>query len=432
MGPSNDDFLDARRLLSQSSQSSPDDSSVHWGYPTHDVAIVPVAVDVGVGLPLAHRTQQWSRWTSPTKGSKGPPRRRPLNVDRSLRNIHFKTAQKAYKTRGILGNLVADTSDADLHCWPDVTSQTSSLMPGHLLYPTKVVGSLNVATRGSSDRKFSPPFLRTLRSSRQFLMGSIGLDPLRELESNTKLRYVEDLRVLLTVQAQDATPSDDLSRKPNLEILIAIDREERTTRLASVRLIFATRHCDLVLPAHQMDLRFSTEQQAIAKSSIMLLPAIQTFLAESNFDIWGTERLKTPPTLKLSIPKYSFHRSSQQSSGDEADSSSVTKTCSEHTEYEFASLEHRASLGHRSGDLDVLYSVIEAGRTGGRREGLQLCAQSPLTDKVGSNMIRLVNSMIEESMSNQHDDDSDIDATGHSGNQYLSWHNVGLHTAQAG
>ena len=89
-------------------------------------------------------------------------------------------------------------------------------------------------------------------------------------------------------------------------------------------------------------------------------PEIEEFLDMSNLDIWGTERIRTPSSLCLPIPRY-------------VPRGSETITQPLYVDYGFASLEHCSKLFTDRADTQrIVFTMIEAGRTGGRSEQLSV------------------------------------------------------------
>lgn len=399
LGPSKDDFVDAQRLLLQSTRiTGPGDSSVHWGGPSRDLPAVPSPVDVGSGLPLAERTRQWSRWVLPRVKKSIPvgwhyvPNEKPRKIVPAL-------AEKAYKSQVIQESLSANVSEKDLRCWPNVTALSLSLSFGKVVYPTKVMKRFKVGTQGPASERLSLAFIKHLNSPRQFVTTNLGLQPPRIGFDGGKLQDSAELRILMTptpVAQQEA-----ISRPiPDLEIGLFINQSTRTMTLRRVRLLFEIRQSDLVLPDLPADLRLATKLFASANISTGSLPPIDDFLERSNLNVWGTDRLKTPPNLTLAIPQYSIQDPPRSNPGDaNADAHITGPSAPLYVDYAFAALEHRCNLSERRGDFKIEYYVIEAGRTGGRKEGLRLTGHPTAVQDPGAALIEVANGLFANSVS---------------------------------
>lgn len=187
---------------------------------------------------------------------------------------------------------------------------------------------------------------------------------------------------------------------PDLEIGLFINQSTRTMTLRRVRLLFETRQSDLVMPDLPADLRFATKLYASANISTGSLSPIDDFLERSNLNIWGTDRLKTPPNLTLAIPQYAIRNSLCGTPEDvNADAQVIGPTSPLYVDYTFAALEHRCNLSERRGDFKIEYYVIEAGRTGGRKEGLRLTGHPTAVQDPGRALSEIANGLIANSVS---------------------------------
>jgi len=399
LGPSKDDFVDAQRLLLQSARiTGPRISSVHWGGPSRDFSAVPSPVDVGSGIPIADRTRQWSRWVLP-HSKKSMPVGWQYIPNEKPRKIVLKTANKAYQSQIIQDALSADVSDNNLRCWPSVTSQSLSLGFGKVIYPTKAVKRLNVAARGPASERLSSAFMKNLHSTRHFVNTNLDLKPPRIGLDGGKLQDSAELRILMT-PTPIASQQANSRPTPNLDIGLFINQSTKTMTLRRVRLLFETRQSDLVLPDLPADLRFATKLYASANISTGSLPPIDDFLERSNLNIWGTDRLKTPPNLTLPIPQYSIQNSS--GGGQEAVDATaqiIGPSSPVYVDYAFAALEHRCNLVERRGDYKIEYFFIEAGRTGGRKEGLRITGHPTAVQDPGAALTEVANGLIAISIS---------------------------------
>ena len=400
LGPSKDDLVDAQRLLLQPGlTNNVHSSAAHWSPPLHNLSAAASPVDIGIGLPLANRVQQWSRWVLPKERKLVPTGWSTAQIRRP-RGIDLSIAQKAYESQVIHEPPATIVAESEIWRWPKHTSQRITLDLGNVLYPTKAVNDLKVSARTPAGERLSSAFVRSLSSPRQFLSNNLGLKPPPIVAYDGKLHSIEELRILMAPRLDSVQSAQRSTQSPDMEILINVDKYKKTTSLGSVRLIFETRQSDLLLPDQPIDLRFATELYVNAKDPRENLPQVADFLASSNLNIWGTDRLKTPQNLTVPTPCYSISNRSGESQQDHYSNEESTWTNTlEDVEYTFVSLEHRSDLVERRLDHDVVYSVIEAGRTGGRREGLRIVSPpTPLKNR-GSALTEIANTLIASSLS---------------------------------
>ncbi|KAI9794541.1 MAG: hypothetical protein M1816_004428 [Peltula sp. TS41687] len=174
-----------------------------------------------------------------------------------------------------------------------------------------------------------------------------------------------------------SSPKPPPNSFPSIEILIDIDPVTKTTHPQTVRAILSRRISDLALPDHLADLRFQ-RRTSITLQNATNSPPINAFLAQSNLDIRSQGRLITPPSMKLKIPRWTIINDD-----DKATTTTTTTTASEdgggddddreiEMEYLFSSLSHHQTLPLRVDGYEAQYTVVEAGKAGGRRGEFEL------------------------------------------------------------
>ena len=306
----------------------------------------------------------------------------------------------ALKGQDIREKLLADVSHEALKYWPKSTQQNASVKFGHILYLTKIVKDFEVMARGKSGGMLSSAFTRSLRSPRRFLGTNLGLQSFPLGDDVGKLVRKDGLRICLTPKMREDQSEKPTVLLPDLEIGIAINQAQRTTELGSVRLVFKKREADLLMPDQIADLRFSTEIFATANTLSGVPQELGEFLASSNLEVWGTGRLKTPPGLRLPIPRYSTSEASSKGSAKSQVALSEFDPVSPiYVDYTFASLEHRSELVELRPAHDLVYSIIEAGRTGGRREELSVVVQRTGSKHQGISLYEVAQNLITKSQS---------------------------------
>ena len=209
----------------------------------------------------------------------------------------------------------------------------------------------------------------TSRERREFVPLVPGL--LKTLESIRPLKKSEEyvkgeeyLQVRLSPSSKNMSLPVPLKALPDLEIKILLDDKNKAVSIKNVRLVTRIAK-DYLQPQSVVDLRFIREQCVYANAKVD--PCITTFVGNSNFNIWGTERLTTPLDLSLSIPALAVQ--SHRGFDPKAHKSLLV-------DYTSLGLDHRSSLTFHYQDIDswpmLSYTSVEAGGIGGRRDELSL------------------------------------------------------------
>ena len=310
-------------------------------------------VEVSSGLPLNERATEWSRWTS---GMKRKPKHNVEAWDSSPPSGPVIASGVIESTYKFLYGKVQETISTIRHdpdtlesYWERDLRQGTSTIFGQILYPANSPASMDIKKKDSRRE-----FLTTVPGLRQFLT---------ELMPQN-LDHQEELSIRLRPSQGSGSETILANDLPGLDITVVVDKENRQTSLRSARLITGERQSDLLLPNEAMDLRFITESHLSAGEQMD--QRIQDFIAASNLNIWGHDRLKTPASLQLSIPPHATR------SGIGKLKSPVDSDSGIPVNYIFASLSHRSLLRVKFLDFHLEYSMIEAGRTGGRRDELRL------------------------------------------------------------
>lgn len=387
LGPAEDDFEDAKRLLLQSLQLSlPREVMVKYGASTRNRAIAPVPVVVRKALPLAERNQEWSRWTRTVERNNndaGSELKARDSDDSEALGVALKATEKLHRHAG--------HSSAKCHLWmpksahwlPDLELSQSVVM-GRVIYPEKSVKDLDVVGQGKKREDFPTAFWRTINSCREFLTSSNGLRHLRPSYNSapsskvSKKEYLEikmspkqgGKPIVNTPTGENDPQYDQQGELPDLEIRLDIDQENRTLIPSQTRVVFMNFESDILLPHRSTDVRFLTQQYTSASAN--LYPEILAFIEASDLDIWGSDRLKTPSSLALCVPIYTAKGTRDTGSGENQPERQKP------TEYILTGLEHRTQLLAELEGFQYEYTVIEAGRVGGRREEFRVRAPNQI------------------------------------------------------
>lgn len=378
LGPGNEDLDDVQRLLSQTLQpSAPKKSFSYWtGNPKLEDS-VPSPIEIGKGLPLVARGTQWSRWTGgvsrksgSTEGSKREDRDEAMSnvTTRSVKNeVVFKRVRASLLDG--LKNVHSETTELSSGDFWDTSSLSgASAVFGHVIYPLEK--SKEMLKQGGirdnrKDFDHRRDFLTTFPGILSFLRGS-NID---RVESG------EELRIRL-IPSQNLGPREKASLFPILDICVNIIANPRSIRLAKVQLAIEEREYDLLLPAEATDIRFLADSHIFSGAQVD--PRITDFLEASNLNVFGQERLKTPPQLTLSVPAHAIWNPQARDSRTKNTSTAIHASSHQTIEYKFSSLEHQTFLSWPVPEGTMKYTVIEAGMAGGRREELRMVLKKDL------------------------------------------------------
>ena len=325
---------------------------------------------------MLDRIQEWSRWCSPhTQGQA----REKEEKDRTLPSSnHGKLAINSVKSFfGAPDDTSYKLCGKNTPHWVQDTECHDSVTFGQVLFPSNMAqgvaevlrdGKKKIKKKGRVARLIDTKSigLKSSKQARQFVPLVPGL--VRSLESVGPLEKAEEfLQVRLSPSSKNMSLPVPVKALPDLEMRILFDNENKATSIKDVRLV-TKKEEDFLQPQNTVDLRFIREQRVYANAKDDDIdPRIISFVQNSNFNIWGTERLKTPLDLSLSIPAHAV----QPHNGFDPKSHDTLLV-----EYTSLGLEHRSSLTIPYRDSNswptLTYTNIEAGRVGGRRDELSL------------------------------------------------------------
>ena len=389
-----------------------------------NTSIAPAPIEVGHGLALEHRTRQWSRWTRSEDRDLGTTevvyKTRPKDGKLLIagkgdtNDLKWQTyvddIQRANDVVGQLDKLSRVAQDLQLefpeseHWLPWKEQISSSVVIGRVVYPTDSVKRVNAVYKGI---RFSEAFWQSLIGRREFLTSSNGLQPFFPCEEDRHVTQTDYMLIKLSPKKAES-PLDDATKVfavhrvdeakeadasvsrplpkpepqkqstqkvPDLEIRVNINHNQRTLDLTQVRAVLQTWESDILQPHKPCDLRFTTQRFVTASTEPD--PQILAFIASSNLDVWGSARLKTPSCLTLSVPHYggSHDTSEIPSANLRSETQSTSRTPAEYT---FSSLEHHSQISYSHRDFSYTYTIIEAGRIGGRREEFRITAPTKI------------------------------------------------------
>ena len=344
-----------------------DEGWLFWCGNVDQADTVPVPIDVGSGLALIHRNQQWSRWCSP-----------------NARQVREVKAQRGESTSpSPLGNAKAVSTlnkflapvrqHHDLPWkaspyWQPKTVHSDSVTLGHVVFSGPLAAKRSAPNQAKTEAVKDDQILGKLNNIRREFVTSIAgvfrlLQPLGSVTSNPAI--AEYVQIHLTPSL--GTLPVPMEVPPNLEIRIKLNNNTMTTSIDYVRLVYS-KHLDFMLPQNTVDLRVIRGSSVYWQKEGFCDPRIQQFIQDSNFNIWGTDRLRTPTELALEIPAHAM-RPHKGIPGEKVPEAMLV-------DYTFSTLEHRSELLipiGKSGEWSHLtYTNIEAGKLGGRRDELTL------------------------------------------------------------
>ena len=358
-----------RRLISLITRPKPTDEG--WLFccgNVNEAETVPVPVDVGSGLALIHRNQQWSRWCS-------------LKV-RRIRAVEAERGNSA-SLNSLVNNAEAVNTlnkflappqqhhelpwEANPYWQPNVV-HLDSVTLGHVVFSGPSAAKRSAPNEAKTKAVTEDQIVGRLNKTRREFVSSIPgvfrlLEPLGSVASNPAIAEYMQIHLAPSL----GTLPMPIEALPNLEIRIKLNNYTKTTSIEYVRLVHS-KHLDFMLPRNTVDLRFIRDTSVYWQTEGTCDPRIQQFILDSNLDIWGTDRLRTPTELTLEIPAHAI-RGHKEVAGEKVPGTMLV-------DYTFSSLEHRSSLLipiSKTGEWSNLtYTNVEAGKLGGRRDELTL------------------------------------------------------------
>lgn len=395
LGPDDEDLEDARRLISQILRIKPaKERRLLIGAAIRQSRDLLVPIDVGTGLSLTERSQQWSRWCSRST------RQVDLKSQREGAAVRLNTLENPLDRKAVVRALSQffaapvdkyENPKEMISHWVSNISYWDSALLGQVLFPT-----LGPKRATKSDSGLQPKLAEWRREFVTLVPGLVRSLESFGLETTDPTAWDEEFLLIRLIPSFKTSLPVPLEVVPELEIRIFFDESSKTTSIRDVRLV-RRKELDLLLPQNIMDLRFIRRACVYSRKG-GLDAQIKQFVQDSNLDIWGTGRLRTPTSLTISIPPHSL--------GPISDGRSSEGFEREQVEYTFASLEHRCEIGvpfHQPGSwADLTYTSIEAGKIGGRR------------DELGLKQPRRMKSAHQIDEDDSHDDEAIIDDEQHS------------------
>ena len=151
---------------------------------------------------------------------------------------------------------------------------------------------------------------------------------------------------------------------PDLKIEVEVSRpgETRTLTLSDVHAVIGVRDAGLIRPHRSADIKF-TKVKELPLINPSLNEGIVKFLDESNLNISGQDMLRTPAITIIDIPEWTLREAESEPGLGEKKIS---------MEYALSSLEYTETIELDFEGWDILFSTVEAGKTGGRRKEIRM------------------------------------------------------------
>ena len=369
LGPNEEDLEDTERLLKVQLNADinkpPGRTLVELPIPS-TTSVIPV--DFGHGLPFTARSIQWARFGNPSTRQSEPntgPHHSPIT--NSLTPLSESAEFRNQVTGFLRGpedrSLGEKLRKNSYQYWENRVTHWSRVILGQLAFPIQHARKMETKLKKSKPDISYRDRIQTgfAEAQRAFATTVPGITRIVEA-SVVSMLPVERLLIRMVPVSSPNLPQANLDHVPQLEILINLYAKERATRFKAARLVLTHEELDLLLPSHTTDIRF-VRRLNLYSNREERDPCLVDFINASNFDIWGSERLRTPNNLRISIPTCLIP------GFEENEPSTVDGLLP--IDYKFAGLEHRSDLNlPLLGSNRPQYTTIEAGRLGGRREEL--------------------------------------------------------------
>ncbi len=378
LGPEDSDLEDVRRLLKNEASAKMNNMKGDvWIKVPVDSTTSAIPKEFGEGLPLTARSTQWARFVDEhgrrfdSEFERDPsPAEKPLDTFQSSDLV----IDEVYRFLSHRGKSRRFLVNGDNEYWEPNLTRWSQVILGQVAFPLHQAQKLEAKLKNAKTNAnlvMSGVHKSISELERVFATTLPGMT--RALEAaDLSLHPVERLVIRMIPTSTRGLSSELTDLVPELEILVRVNLKEKTIQLQTARLIMVHEEQDLLLPSYPTDLRLMRREYLYCNQKEINLydqqpsdPCLIAFIEESQLDIWGSRRLRTPNNLQLSIPA-----SSIPSTGGELpllDGSAIS------VNYRLAGIEHRSFVSLAPiGLYTPEYNTIQAGRTGGRREELAI------------------------------------------------------------
>lgn len=339
------------------------------------------------GLAWRDRLRQWTRWVIPVTRDTGANG----EVDQTPRESEepgqlSPPAQDHFQIKDISGP-ASQLSSFDSKAFPEPefgeirspsTSHGGGWSPYFDVQSSALIGSVlynHSETLSLGDPRTKSFSASTIRSFSTFVPNISRI--LTKLYSRPEADEHLILRFTPNPFAHSPTSgrpfgSATLRAFPPIELRFRVDPETKALNPNFIRAIVSTENSDLMLPDAASDIRFQQRTTSKLWSRRGKLPKGMTdFLEASNLTVDDSQgELTIPPTVKIPIatflcnPLYSKVLNATKEDDE-----------THNVEYLFAGFESRKTIVSKFQGWRLLYSSVDAGKSGGRKGELRLLPQ---------------------------------------------------------
>jgi hypothetical protein len=328
-------------------------------------------------LPWRDRLRQWSRWTLPIAKEGSLPK---SSTEDSIKNsgeqeneanIRYQREKKKKedpkKKKKLLvfktSKEASGSTETPDYYWKDNHETTSSAIFGSVLHALPFDHSQKPLPKTPFEvdqtiRTFSTalPHLSSVLKDTELQQSAPKESLILHFQPNPFFKEYKSTR---------AYGAAALSAFPPIEMRFHVDTTTKALELISVHAVLKEVGTDLMLPDHAVDVRFYQKTTSQLQSRWLNSKTIKDFLSASNLTYEG-RRLDLPPTISLPIASHLCSDPALKvlRKDPEADFHNV--------EYLFVGREAKRTLLFEFEDWKLAYTHIDSGRTGGRKNELQL------------------------------------------------------------
>ncbi|KAF4632219.1 hypothetical protein G7Y89_g5905 [Cudoniella acicularis] len=317
-------------------------------------------------LPWRDRLREWTRWTVPiAKDSEvqlvdevsvvtGPQRTSKVD-NKSARDVE----------RGPKAPIkMIDSQYEGTNWWSDESNTEPSAIIGSILHSH--VDSKPGSAPPTGLWESQATTIQTFNTSLPSISSALRFaDLTRSTRTETVVLRFQPNPFYVEPGADKSVGSRVLSAFPPLEIYFDVVAETKELKLRSIDAIIREEGTDLMLPDQAVDVRFHQKTTSRLRKHKLDLPQIQDFLRASNLT-YENRRLDLPPTITMPIARHICDASALKALGRDLKQEMYD------VEYLFVDREMRSSLLLTFQNWKMVFSNIDAGKTGGRRSELSL------------------------------------------------------------
>ena len=377
LGPDTADLEDVQRLINQLLDTG-DRTKTQVRYYPFDKSMIPIQspIEAGSGVAWTERRVHWGRWrdTNVAKSIKvveGASTSQQDDYTKYNQSLNRQLAQsvgtflsgkKPQHEEGIMAQI--DQS------WQPVPKYVVSAVLGHISYPIipelhryqRFRQTLSRTYKSEADHEYRlrKALHDTLESRRTLITNLPEALSAIKYQSSLSQDVRHEIHVRLKPHRAVDNESLDVKSLPDLDMRVILNNRDRTSNLETIQFICDSCETDLLLPQEVSDVRFRAYTHHDALETVD--HQLSQFFKQSNFDVWGEDRLKTPANVAFLVPQFVLPDEVREKV---ADAKGIR------IEYTFASLEYQSYMSMLHEGYRLIFMTVEAGKTGGRRTELR-------------------------------------------------------------